>query len=937
MEQNSGLKAMIMLLKPNIPCKNCVLFGDGCGYIPASGPGSNGVLVVLEAGGEQEAKEGTPTVGKAGHFLWSTLARCGIDREEFRVHNVLSCRPPENKLSGMSFEDEAILTCSPLLDDTINRHVYQCKEIGKTPVIIALGLIASRRIIGLKKKDELLQEDFHIYPFWVDKYQCWVISSFHPAFIMRGSSHLIPVLQFAFQRALEIAEHGLQLDNHQYLLDPEPATFQRWIEDYLRVLDHDPNNTYLSYDIETPWKQGKSEEKVAKEDNDDYTILRCSFAYRPNEAVSVPWTAQYMPSLEELFATDGQKMGWNSSTYDDVRILNQLPMNGDRLDGMLAWHVLNSALPKSLGFVTPFYAKQSSMWKHLSSDQPAFYNAKDADMALRNFIGIKQNLIDNNQWGVFERHVVVLNRVFDYMSNAGVLRDEVMRSDAEAKLAGLLGGVESEMDTVVPQAARKLKVYKKTPKSVDGLIQIEQVMPVKRCSICKLDKPLKAHFKPVGAKKLKLGLDNVCEDATTIIGDEVVKLWAKPLEFKVSKVGLLGYQAVMGHRAILDKKEKKITFDKDAITRLIKQYPNDPLYPLISKHTGYQKLLGTYVGVTDETGRVRGGMPIGKDGKIHTLFTHNPSTLRSASQNPNLQNLPRPKGKDDLATIIRNLIVADKGSIFTARDYSGIEAVLVGYFAMAPGYVRLAKIDVHSFYTAYALNQLDGRVKSNDLPLLSWDDEKLSNRLAEIKSEFKTDRNNLYKHLVHGANFMQGAKGAKEKIFHDTGIEHPVKTVQRVMDIYFELFPEIQRWHNSVMLQAEKDGFIRNPFGYVHRFNRVFEYEKIGGKWVKHAGSDGNKVIAFLPQSTAAGIIKEAMLRLYYQKFEEAGQWLRLLIHDELFFETPADIVSQVDMVVKEEMERPIPQLPLPASYQMGKELVILTEAKQGNRWGGMH
>jgi DNA polymerase I-like protein with 3'-5' exonuclease and polymerase domains len=333
---------------------------------------------------------------------------------------------------------------------------------------------------------------------------------------------------------------------------------------------------------------------------------------------------------------------------------------------------------------------------------------------------------------------------------------------------------------------------------------------------------------------------------------------------------------------------------------------------------------------------VEGGLPVGKDGFIHTTFSHNPSTLRSASQNPNLQNLPRPGGPDDPATIIRNLVKARPGHVFLARDFSGIEAVLVGYFAQAPNYVRLAKQDVHSFYTAYALHELDGRVSANDLPLLSWDDEKLFKRLAEIKKEFKEDRNALYKHLVHGANFMQSPRGATEKIFSETEVEYDVKLVHKVMEVYFALFPEIRVWHKTILAQADRDGFIRNPFGYVHRFFRIYEWEKVGDQWQKEPGPDANKAIAFGPQSTAAGIIKDAMLRLYFERFEEAGRFLRLLIHDELFTEVPEPDVHAVDAVLKEEMEKPILCMPLPESWNMGSHLTILTEETVGERWGEM-
>ena len=209
-------------------------------------------------------------------------------------------------------------------------------------------------------------------------------------------------------------------------------------------------------------------------------------------------------------------------------------------------------------------------------------------------------------------------------------------------------------------------------------------------------------------------------------------------------------------------------------------------------------------------------------------------------------------------------------------------------------------------------------------------------RLSEIKKEFKEDRNSLYKHLVHGANFFQGARGAAEKIFAETGVEFETKLVSKVMGIYFELFPDIRRWHKTVLAQADRDGFLRNPFGYVHRFSKIYDWEKVGGQWQKEPGAEANKVIAFGPQSTAAGIIKEAMMRLFFTRFEEAGQFLRLLIHDELFCDVPESLVEAVDEVMLEEMEKPIPELPLPESFGMGPFLSIATEAKRGYRWGDM-
>lgn len=918
-----------MLTKPSscVGCPlSCAPFGSMMGFVPADGECTNGVLMVLEAAGENEAQAGRPVVGRAGQYLFQQLQRVGIEREQFRIHNVLSCQPPGNKLLKMPYTEDAIRHCAPNLERTIEETREHARRIGKTFTILTLGRFAFKRIMGYDDRHPIMREDYLCYPHWNEQYQAWVVAADHPSYLMKGNNHLAHVLQFAAQRAVEIANNGLVPCPEDYLLDPSPEEFAGFVKDYYDALRQDPEIT-LSYDIETPFKSGKSEEEVAKEDDDDYTILRCSFAFAKGRAASVPWYPEYMSLIEELFASSGDKMGWNSANYDDPRIMRHVDIKGARIDGMLAWHVLNSTLPKSLGFVTPFYNQQTTMWKHLSDSKPAYYNAKDADMALYCYLGIKDGLKQNRQWHVLERHVLQLNKVLSYMSGKGVLIDQQARHETDEKLTGMLNEVVGQMDEAVPQDARQLKVYKKAPKNTEGLVQVAGEATVKHCPRC-LQQNVKAdHFKSRGKKALAKGEP---ENACVGLKPEKIRisttLWAKPLEFKISKTSLLRYQSIKGHKAVRDD-EGKETFDVNAIKTLSKLYLDDPLYPLIGRHRKIQKLLSTYVRK----------VPIGKDGRVHTTYTHNPSTLRLASQNPNLQQLPRPGKPDDIQSLIRNMYVAAPGHILLARDYSGIEAVLVGYEARSAGYIRLAKMDVHTFYTMYALNQLgDGRVLSSELPQLSWEDEKLRKHLEHYKGLLKHDRNSLYKHLTHAINFGQGPKGAQAKIYKETEVLQPVETIAKVMAIYKELFPEIPRWHNDIRLQADRDGYLRNAFGYVHRFNRVFSYKKEHGKWKRVLGDDAEAVLAFKPQSNAAGIIKEAILRIYFNRFDEAGQYLRQQIHDEIFTESPENKVGEVDQVLQEEMERPIPELKLPASWNMGDALVVLTEPKRGYVWGKM-
>jgi hypothetical protein len=172
--------------------------------------------------------------------------------------------------------------------------------------------------------------------------------------------------------------------------------------------------------------------------------------------------------------------------------------------------------------------------------------------------------------------------------------------------------------------------------------------------------------------------------------------------------------------------------------------------------------------------RVSGGIPVDRDGRTRGVFTHNPSTFRLSMVAPNLMQIPR--GSSDVEKWVKEMFVAPPGYQFWARDFSGIEAVLVGWFAGAREYVRLAKIDVHSFYTAYGLHELDpAGFNANDLPHLEWEDSRLRVRLGEIKKEFKRDRNEVFKHLVHGGNFLQTPAGAQKLIFKETEVQHEVR------------------------------------------------------------------------------------------------------------------------------------------------------------------
>lgn len=888
-------------------------------FVPADGSGSNGVLLVFEAAGEHEARIGKPLQGRAGEYFNRMLARGGLNREDFRIHNVLSCRPPANKLRGMPYEFPVINYCASNLDRTISDM--------QPRAIVAGGDVALNRLLGVRGI-----EDHRGYVFWSDRYTTWIIPTYHPSHIMRGQTAKEAVFIHDVQRAVEIARDGYTPADHRaYLLDPTPADFDGWVRDYIAWSLNDTHGSNpLSVDIETPTK-GEDEDAL---DTDDptYTILRIGFAYLPNQAVSIPWAPPYLPAVRRLLSHNSPKLFWNQ-TYDVPRLVsNGFLVNGTIHDGMIAWHVLNSDVPKGLGYVTTFCCPDFPKWKHRSSESPAYYNAADNDAALRNYLKIEEELKKHDLWRVYERHVLRLDPVLSAMSKVGIPIDIDKRKEFAQELSRLQDEGREKMQDVVPASVKRLQPkggYVRVPEDTTGLTEVVfDGTLVKRCERCGMMNPPKAHFK-IFKKK-----DNPCGGAEIVERLEGVKRWAKVLPFIPSTKQILSYQEAVKHQQVMTGRgeDRRATTDAKAITALIAKYPDDPLYPLVKQDRILDKLAGTYVGRWDATtGLVRGGMPIGSDGRAHTTFGHLPSTLRLSSWGPNLQNIPR--GTDPklpLQKFVKQMFVAGKGKIFWEVDFSGIEAVLVGWFCGSAAYTRLAKLGVHDFYNAHVLVDT-GKLTPADLPSLDWSDGDLKAYFKQLKARFPVERD-VAKRVVHLSNY----KGTPQKMHQEYPETFPTtKAARKLQDFYYELFPHIPKWHESICVQVDTTHYVRNPFGYVHRFYRVLDWENIGGKWQWSFGDDAKRLIAFLPQSTAAGIIKEALMRLYYDQPLVRND-LRLVVHDSIIGESSKEWLDKVVGIVQDEMKKPVPELPLDPDWNMGTHLTIGVEAKIGTVWGEM-
>ena len=93
-------------------------------------------LIIGEAPGAEEDRQGEPFVGRAGQLLNSMLLAIGLPREKVFIANVLKCRPPGNR----DPKPDEVASCLPYLSAQI--------ALLKPKIILAVGRIAAQNLLA---------------------------------------------------------------------------------------------------------------------------------------------------------------------------------------------------------------------------------------------------------------------------------------------------------------------------------------------------------------------------------------------------------------------------------------------------------------------------------------------------------------------------------------------------------------------------------------------------------------------------------------------------------------------------------------------------------------------------------------------------------------------------------------------------------------------
>lgn len=127
-------------------------------------------LVIGEAPGADEDRQGEPFVGRAGKLLNNMLLAIDLKREQVYITNIVKCRPPGNREPA----PEEAQSCAP----------YLARQIAliKPKIILAVGRVAAQNLLKSDRPVGTMRGK----RFYYDDTDIPIVVTYHPAYLLRS-------------------------------------------------------------------------------------------------------------------------------------------------------------------------------------------------------------------------------------------------------------------------------------------------------------------------------------------------------------------------------------------------------------------------------------------------------------------------------------------------------------------------------------------------------------------------------------------------------------------------------------------------------------------------------------------------------------------------------------------------------------------------------
>ncbi|WP_196001603.1 DNA polymerase I [Clostridium sp. 1001271B_151109_B4] len=294
----------------------------------------------------------------------------------------------------------------------------------------------------------------------------------------------------------------------------------------------------------------------------------------------------------------------------------------------------------------------------------------------------------------------------------------------------------------------------------------------------------------------------------------------------------------------------------------------DVLEKLMDKHPVIEKII-YYRQITKLNSTYVEGLKnvIDEDGAIHSSFNQTVTTTgRLSSTEPNLQNIPV---KYEMGREIRKVFIPQESTdVLLSCDYSQIELRVLAHMSDDK-------------------NMIDAFNHHSDIHT------KTASEVFKVPVEEVTS---LMRSRAKAVNFGIVYGIGDFSLSQDLKITR--KEAAEYMEIYFDRYPKIKGYLESVQEEAKEKGYVLT----VLNRRRFIPEIKSSNKIVKALGE---RLAMNAPiQGSAADIIKLAMVKVYNRiKKENLASQMILQVHDELILNVKENELETVKVLVKEEME----------------------------------
>lgn len=636
-------------------CNKCGLYTQvTTPLIYGSGDIHSNILIIGEAPGFEEDRQGIPFIGRSGALLRNVLNAIGVS---VYISNAVKCRPIGADNKNREPSPKELDCCSVFTHELILKL--------KPKVILLLGSRAVHQILQITTPMTALRA----YTFYHNLYNAYIVATYHPSFLLRNEDKMyqqdfVDDVQRAASLVFKTRPRKIQL-NLKTLDDP----FE--IKEYLNEVLKSPE---VAIDIET-----------LGTDAHNSPITDISFCIQSGSGVHIKWqnVIPYFNLLKDILESKNIiKIFHNSqfelSFFKNLGIDVQLPI----FDTMLAFHCISSSFEGKSN--AALYGLKTLAWIYTTE-------------------GGYQHVLDDTG-GIVKTQKMLYEKKKEQIHQQGVLFDTV-------EIAQSTNSIELEQFNAphkkyVLESCKQLgltplqyysamdadvtfRIYKKLKPTIDQLYSF---------TFYDISMPLSLVLADIHLTGISIDLDyiNQLMNENRQRMKQIESIFYKKVKRELNlnspdhlrKLLFEDLKLTPNSQFVTQKKNVPST-DEEALNYYAKK---KAILKYLLEYRSLQKMTSTFLkGYQDAINK--------QTGRVHPRYEQLAATFRLTCTSPNLQQIPQDNK-------IRNMIIPKKGAKLIVCDLSQIELRILAMMSHDVSMINAFKsgVDLHTYTACIMFN-----------------------------------------------------------------------------------------------------------------------------------------------------------------------------------------------------------------------------------------